>query len=123
MLPVRALDPAPIPPADIKRALDRILESETFSRSERMKRFLSFTVSMVLEGRTDELKEYSIGVAAFDKPENFDPRLDPIVRVEAGRLRTKLKEYYEREGREDCLQIYFPKRSYVPQFHVRTQEA
>jgi serine/threonine-protein kinase len=84
-----------------------------------MKRFLEFAVSMALEGRGDELKEYSIGLAAFDKPEDFDPRLDPIVRVEAGRLRTKLKEYYETEGRGDRIRIRFKKRSYAPLFEAR----
>ncbi len=84
-----------------------------------MKRFLEYTVAMVLEERGEELKEYSIGIAAFDKPEDFDPRIDPIVRVEAGRLRTKLKEYYESEGREDTVLIRFQKRSYAPVFEFR----
>ncbi len=105
--------------AEVRRSLDRLLSSETFARSDRMKRFLDFTVSMAIEGRGDELKEYSIGLAAFDKPEDFDPRLDPIVRVEAGRLRSKLNEYYASEGREDDVLIRFPKRSYVPVFESR----
>jgi len=107
-----------VPSAEVESQLRRILSSDVFTRSERMKRFLEYVVSMTLAGRADELKEYSIGLAAFDKPEDFDPRLDPIVRVEAGRLRTKLKEYYEAEGRHDAVRIHFRKRSYAPFFEV-----
>jgi serine/threonine-protein kinase len=103
--------------------LKRILASDVFVRSERMKRFLNFTVEQTLLGKTDSLKEYSIALAAFDKLESFDPRVDPIVRVEAGRLRSKLREYYESEGRGDDLVITFRKRSYVPTFSFREPAA
>jgi TolB-like protein len=97
--------------------LQKVLASETFTRSQRMSRFLRFTVEQSLEGRADRLKEYLIGVEVYDKPETLDPRFDPIVRVEAGRLRAKLREYYETDGREDVILISFPKRSYAPLFH------
>lgn len=97
--------------------LQKVLASETFTRSQRMSRFLRFTVGQSLEGRGDRLKEYLIGVEVYDKPESLDPRFDPIVRVEAGRLRAKLREYYETDGRYDRVVISYPKRSYAPQFH------
>ncbi|MBK9166197.1 MAG: tetratricopeptide repeat protein [Bryobacterales bacterium] len=86
-----------------------------------MKRFLRYVVEQALEGRHDELKEYSIALSAFDKPASFDSRLDPIVRVEAGRLRAKLREYYESaSGQNEEIRIHIPKRSYAPQFDVAT---
>jgi TolB-like protein/Tfp pilus assembly protein PilF len=103
----------------IRRQIKKVIESNSFVRSERMKRFLNFAVKLTLEGKEETLKEYSIAVEVFDKPESFDPRLDPIVRVEAGRLRSKLREYYETEGREDPILVAFPKRSYVPVFEAR----
>lgn len=103
----------------IQVQLEKMLSSEIFSRSERMSRFLRFTVEQVLQGHASNLKEYLIGLEVFDKPETLDPRLDPIVRVEAGRLRSKLREYYETEGRLDPVLITLPARSYVPAFQLR----
>lgn len=94
--------------------LERMLASPIFTRSERMSRFLKFTVDRLLCGEAASLKEYLIGVEVFDKGESMDPRVDPIVRVEAGRLRSKLREYYETEGRDDEVLITFAPRSYVP---------
>jgi len=97
--------------------LQKVLASETFARSQRMSRFLRYTVEQTLAGRGDCLKEYLIGIEVYDKPESLDPRFDPIVRVEAGRLRAKLREYYETDGRYDQIVISYPKRSYAPLFH------
>jgi TolB-like protein len=109
--------PGPGIPADsILQHLEKILKSGVFARSERMKRFLRFAVEKAVSGNGQELKEYSIALAAFDKPEGFDPRLDPIVRVEAGRLRSKLLEYYAEEGRSDPIRISMSKSSYQPTF-------
>jgi adenylate cyclase len=105
----------PVIPADAARAqLERMLASPVFTRSERMSRFLRFAVERLLSGQASTLKEYLIAVEVFDKGESMDPRVDPIVRVEAGRLRSKLREYYETEGREDPILIAFAPRSYVP---------
>ncbi|MCL4851903.1 MAG: hypothetical protein KJZ78_11050 [Bryobacteraceae bacterium] len=109
-----------IPVAMIKRQVERILASDVFIRSERMSRFLRFTVDQVINGSGESLKEYLIGLAVYDKPETLDPRFNPIVRVEAGRLRSKLREYYEHEGRHDPVLINYPKRSYAPHFNFRT---
>lgn len=103
----------------VQQQLNKVLQSNVFTRSDRMKRFLRFIVEKTLKGEKETLKEYSIAVAVFDKPDDFDPRLDPIVRVEAGRLRSKLREYYMTEGREDSIWFRCPKRSYVPIFDVQ----
>ena len=105
----------------IRTQLRKILSSTTFARSERLARFLNFTVDETLEGRGDNLKEFVIGVEVFDKNEKYDPRMDPIVRVEARRLREKIRKYYETEGREDPVYIDFPTGGYAPV--VQTREA
>jgi TolB-like protein len=103
----------------IRTQLGKILSSNAFARSERLTRFLSFAVGQTLEGRGHHLKEFVIGVEVFDKTDKYDPRMDPIVRVEARRLREKLRKYYETEGREDPLYITFPTGSYVPLIEMR----
>ena len=103
----------------IREQLDRILNSALFAQSERLSRFLRYTVEETLEGRADRIKEYVLALEVFDRPESFDPQTDPTVRVHAGRLRAKLQEYYETAGREDPIVIEVPKRSYVPAFRNR----
>jgi TolB-like protein/Flp pilus assembly protein TadD len=116
--------PAPAPAetlADPSRQeqLARILRSETFQQADRLKRFLTFVVTEAISGRQEELKEYVIGVQVFRKEETFDPRTDPIVRVQARRLRAKLVRYYREEGRADALIIDLPKGGYAPLFRPR----
>src|SRR5215831_19229092 len=84
-----------------------------------MVRFLRFAVDHSLCGRADDLKEYVIGVEVFDRSAEYDPRVDPIVRVEARRLRSKLKAYYEAEGAGDTVIIEFLSGSYAPQIRDR----
>jgi TolB-like protein/Tfp pilus assembly protein PilF len=103
----------------IRTQLRKILSSSTFARSERLARFLNFTVDETLEGRGDHLKEFVVGVEVFDKTEKYDPRMDPIVRVEARRLREKLRKYYETEGRDDLVYIDFPTGGYTPVAQTR----
>jgi hypothetical protein len=98
--------------------LDRVLGSRIFAHSARLGRFLKFGVESALAGRTD-VNEYSIGVDVFGRDTSFDPRIDPIVRVDARRLRTKLREYYDGEGADDRLEICLPLRTYVPVFRTR----
>ncbi|MEO8126005.1 MAG: tetratricopeptide repeat protein [Bryobacteraceae bacterium] len=109
--------------SDVRVQLERILASKGFAHAERMSRFLRFTVEYTLENRAAELKEYVIGVEVFDRTGNYDPRLDPVVRVEARRLRSKLAGYYEDEGKADVLLIDFPKGTYVPAFRNRSEIA
>ncbi len=84
-----------------RQQLDRILASATFRQVDRLKRFLKFVGLEALGGHGDQLKEYVIGVQVFDKDSSFDPRADPIVRVQARRLRARLVRYYREEGGAD----------------------
>jgi serine/threonine-protein kinase len=84
-----------------------------------MVRFLRLTVERTLAGLSDELKEYLIGVEVFDRKQSYDPRVDPIVRVEARRLRAKLKAYYEGDGRTDPVFIEFVSGGYAPRLSLR----
>ena len=101
---------------EVLAQLHRILSSDAMRRSSRLKRFLSYIVHETLAGRADELKEYSIGMVAFDKGESFDPRLDPVVRVEAMRLRSRLAHYYLEQAGPDEIVIEVPKGSYAAAF-------
>jgi len=98
----------------VHEELERILSSPAFAQSQRLIRFLRFVVEQALDEKGDQLKEYLIGIAVFDRTGGYDPRTDPIVRVEAGRLRTKLREYYSTEGSQDPIVIELPKGSYIP---------
>lgn len=84
-----------------------------------MCRFLSYSVSQTLSGDGEALKEAVVGIEVFDRPVDYDPRIDPIVRVEARRLREKLRQYYAAEGSSDSIVIALPKGSYAPEFHRR----
>jgi hypothetical protein len=103
----------------VRQQLGRILASATFRQVDRLKRFLNFIVVEAAEGRADQLKEYVIGVQVFDKESSFDPRADPIVRVQARRLRTRLVRCYREEGGSDPLVIELPKGGYAPVFKAR----
>ncbi len=111
-----------MPTNAIEDQLQRILSSQIFAQSARMSRFLQFAVERALCGESDRLKEYVIGIEVFDRKDSYDPRVDPIVRVEARRLRSKLKSYYEGDGRTDELIVEFPKGSYAPVFRNRVRE-
>src|SRR5579871_5040088 len=89
--------------------VERILESDTFRNSDALRRLLRFLADKRLSGEADQLKEYSVGIDALGKPASYDPRQDSTVRIQAGRLRQKLAEYYRTEGKSDALQIDLPK--------------
>lgn len=93
----------------------KIVSSEIFDHSPRMRRFLRFVMERAALG----VKEYTIATEVFDRPPTFDPRLDPLVRVEARRLRQKLAEYYATSGQNDAIVIDLPKGSYVPDIRLR----
>ncbi len=101
----------------VRAQCDRILASKVFALSRRQGAFLDYVVNAELEGRSDKLKEFTLGIDVFGKDESFDPNIDSIVRVEAGRLRARLREYYHEEGAGDALRIDIPKGHYVPVFH------
>jgi adenylate cyclase len=99
-----------------------MLKSEAFAASTRLQRFLRHVVEQSLAGKGDELKEYVIGTSVFDRDEQYDPRIDSIVRVEAGRLRAKLDEYYNGAGGSDDVVIRIPRGTYAPVFERRASE-
>ena len=89
--------------------LKRVLQSESFRGSESMRHLLTFLADKFLSGAADQLKEYSIGIDALGKPSSYDPRSDSTVRVQIGRLRQKLAEYYSVEGATDAFLMEIPK--------------
>jgi hypothetical protein len=97
-----------------------MLGSPTFRRKPRVSAFLEHAVSETLTGNEMRLKEYSIAVSVFGRPEDFDPRMDSIVRVEARRLRQTVDAYYRTDGTDDPLIIQFRRGTYVPAFVPRT---
>ncbi len=103
-------------PALVLKQVERITRNDHFVRSKKLIRFLQFTVDRVLEGRGAQLSEYEIGEMVYERRESFDPQTDAIVRNEARRLRSKLKEYYRGEGARDPLVIEYPLGSYAPVF-------
>ena len=113
------MPPAKLSDKVVRQQLSRILASKTFSQVERLKRFISFIVGETVSGRGGDLKEYVLGVQVFGKDPSFDPRTDPIVRVQARRLRTRLARYYRDEGNADELFIDLPKGGYAPVFRLR----
>ena len=103
-------------PAGVEDALNRILESSIFRASARSTAFLRFVVTETLEGRASRLKAFTIATSVFGRDEAFDPQTNPIVRVEAMRLRKMIEAYYLGEGAGDPLQIRIHRGSYVPEF-------
>jgi serine/threonine-protein kinase len=112
-----------IPADQVRAQLDRILKSKTFQTVERLKRFVAFIVAETLEGRGDQLKEFVVGMQVFNKEPAFDPRNDPIVRVQARRLRARLSRYYLEEGQADEIVIELPKGGYAVTFQRRESPA
>ena len=105
----------------VQDALKRILASAGFANSPRMSRLLRFVVEETAAGRGGDLKEYVVGLRVFDKPESFDPTVDPTVRTEASKLRAKLARYYEMEGRHDPVLVEIPKGHYAARFCARAK--
>jgi hypothetical protein len=103
----------------IREQLVRILNSGPFHQSQRRQRFLEYLVNETLAGRGERLKGYNVALEVFDRPETFDPTVDPLVRIEAARLRDRLREYYEADGQNDPIRIELPKGSYTPQIEFR----
>ena len=100
--------------------IERILASRHFVKAHRLQRFLRFVSEETLKGLSAGIKETVIGVEVFDRRSaTYDPRIDPIVRVQAGRVRAKLADYYEQEGAGDGVLVELPRGQYVPRFSVR----
>ena len=107
---------------EIINQVNRILVSPQICNSTVLAEFLKYIIKETLDGRSNELKEYTIGVAALRREIDFNPQLDSIVRIHAGRLRRALNDYYHEEGKNDPIAISIPKGSYVPVFEMRSHE-
>jgi serine/threonine-protein kinase len=103
----------------VAQEMERIAASENFRKADQCMRLLRYLTGRALEGRENELKEYTIAVDVFERAEGFDSRTDPVVRLEARRLRLKLAEYYQNGGMEDPVLVELPKGTYVPSFRFR----
>jgi hypothetical protein len=106
-------------PEAIRVQLQRILNSQEFAGVLRLQRFLSFVVETSLEGRSAEIKETLVAVEVYGRPPDYNPQMDASVRVEAGRLRARLRRYYEGPGRSDEIEITLPRGTYSPSFERR----
>jgi len=105
---------------EVRRQLQRILDSPEFHATERQRDFLQFVVAETIAGRTAEIKGYTIATKVFGRKEDFDQAIDPIVSIQAGRLRRALERYYLVAGSQDPIRIDIPKGTYVPTFHEQT---
>ena len=108
-----------LPSGVVESQLDRIIASSHFVDAPRLKRFLQYVIDESLAGNEGRLKGYTIALEVFDRPEDFDPQTDTIVRVQAVQLRRRLDLYYADEGRDDPLRISIPKGTYAPLFQLQ----
>ena len=114
--------PAPLSLELVLRELESILASSGFVNSPQLSRFLRYTVEQTVQGNSDRLKEYQIGVDVFGRAPSYDTRTDPVVRVQARQLRFKLAGYYAGPGVSDELIISLPKGGYMAHFELRTEQ-
>ena len=119
LAPVSTSAPRPDSPstAEVLQQLETLLASTPLRESHQLQSFLEFIVKESLEGRADGLKEYTLGCRVFGRREDYDPRHDGIVRVQATTLRKRLDKYYTEEGVGDSVVITLPRGGYVPAFH------
>lgn len=115
-------DDAPAAPA-VRDMLERVLRSESFSRSERSRELLRYLVEREQAGEKERLKGFTVAMDVFGKDKEFDPSTDAVVRVQAGRLRELLTQYYQAEGAADPLKIYIPRGGYVPSYRTECPNA
>jgi len=111
----------------VREQLDRILRSGSFRNAPALQRLLQYVTSNVTskstEGQLAHLKEYTIGIDVFGRGDSYDPKTDPVVRVEMHRIRQKLREYYQHEGANDPIVVEIPTGHYVPSIGIRTSSA
>jgi hypothetical protein len=103
---------------EIRAQVERLLQSKTFETSETHRHLLQYLAEKSLSGEADRLKEYTIGLEAFGKPESYDPKHDSIVRLQVSRLRQKLAAYYQAEGPADPVVIQLPKGAFKLTFEA-----
>src|SRR4051812_3800793 len=122
---VGASPQAQSPPSaeDVRAQLEILLASSDLDAPARARRFLRYIVEETLAGRADRIKAYAIGTEVFERSSDFDAQSDPVVRIEAGRLRRALERYYLTDGQSDPVLITIPKGAYVPHFAWQTLHA
>lgn len=106
--------------SELLQQLERIVQSKHFRNSKRYPAFLRFVVEQTLAGKTESLKERTLGIDVFQRPSDYDTNADPIVRVTAGEIRKRIAQYYQEPGHDDELRIDLPLGSYVPHFYPST---
>jgi hypothetical protein len=111
-------DPGFVSPTLCHDQVQRIASSKTFHNAPTLQQLFRFLATKTLEEHPEEIKEYTIGVEALGRRPDFDPKTDPIVRVQVYRLRQKLKEYYDLEGSQDSVFVEIPKGHYLPRFEL-----
>jgi len=102
--------------AEAQAEIGRLLTDSRFQSPERNRNFLRFIATEFFEGRAEAIKAYAIAVDVFGRPANFDPSVDPIVRIEATRLRAALTQYYDAHGSDTGIRVDLPRGRYVPVF-------
>jgi TolB-like protein len=107
----------------IQAQAEKLLQATTFARSNRSRKLLKYLVDQTLAGNAKRLKQYSIATDALGRSSDFDPDTDPIVRLEASKLRRALDDYYLRSGSNDPVRISVPKGRYVPSFELMDEKA
>lgn len=105
-----------------REEVERIVASQHFRSAPQLQNLLRYLVDRKLEGREEELKEYTVGLEVFRRGEGYNPKNDSIVRVQASILRKRLHAYYEEEGRSSSLRIDLPKGAYVPELKLHAEE-
>jgi len=113
--------PGSHPSQAVSAELEKIVAHPLFAAAPSLVRFLRYVVEETLAGHSHLLKEYSIGRAVFGRGEEYSPRIDPIVRVQARNLRARLERYYAGPGASDRVRIELPKGTYVPLFQERAR--
>jgi len=111
-----ALSDPSIPTEDVREALHRVVASPDFPATDRNRRFLAFVVEKTLAGQHDDVTGYQVATEVFGRPAHFNPTTDPIVRIEAAKLRRDLETYYLKSGAIDAVKISLPRGGYIPLF-------
>src|SRR5215472_9634554 len=101
---------------DQREEVQRILHSPQFRRAPKLQRFLELVCEYHFQNRTDQITEFAIATQAFGKGPNFDPAEDSLVRVQAREIRRRLREYYQNDGKSNCLILDIPIGHYAPAF-------
>ena len=118
-VPTNGASEAHLTPEEQRGHLEKVLHSEAFRSAPSLQKFLEYVASKAIDGLSHQIKEYMIGSEVIGRADQYDPRIDTTVRVQAHRLREKLKEYYEGEGAGEEIQLVIPKGHYIPYFLTR----